>query len=74
MEFEYYFDPVRGAQEGEMKWVKMLSPQTIHMAMCLQFMVEEMLRTRKKKVCMRKASVELSMSVEFRKHSGGVYT
>eukprot|EP00041_Stephanoeca_diplocostata_P007025 m.97100 g.97100 ORF g.97100 m.97100 type:complete len:500 (-) comp16686_c0_seq1:188-1687(-) len=49
MEFEYYFDPVRGAQEGEMKWVKMLSPQTIHMAMCLQFMVEEMLRTRKKK-------------------------
>lgn len=49
MEFEYYFDPVRGAKEGEMKWVKMLSPQTIHLAMCLQFMVEEMLRLRKKK-------------------------
>eukprot|EP00035_Acanthoeca_spectabilis_P020534 m.433406 g.433406 ORF g.433406 m.433406 type:complete len:499 (-) comp17571_c0_seq1:68-1564(-) len=48
MEFEYYFDPVRGAQEGEMKWVKILSTQTIHIAMCLQFLVEEMLRLRKK--------------------------
>lgn len=49
MEFEYYFDPPAGKKEGEMKWVKMLSPQTIHLAMCLQFMVEEMLRLRKKK-------------------------
>jgi sorting nexin-17 len=49
MEFEYYFDPAKGQKEGEMKWVKMLSPQTIHLAMCLQFMVEEMLRLRKSK-------------------------
>jgi len=49
MEFEYYFDPPAGKKEGEMKWVKMLSPQTIHLAMCLQFMVEEMLRLRKSK-------------------------
>lgn len=31
-----------------MGWVKFVSPQTIHLAMCLQFMVEEMLRVRKK--------------------------
>lgn len=53
MEFEYYFDPVKGAAEGEMKWVKILSPQTIHIAMCLQFLVEEMLRVRKKQALKR---------------------
>ena len=55
MEFEYYFDPVKGAREGEMKWVKILSPQTIHIAMCLQFLVEEMLRVRKKQSIKRPA-------------------
>ena len=32
-----------------MSWVKLVSPQTIHIAMCLQFLVEEMLRLRKRK-------------------------
>lgn len=48
MEFEYYFDPASGQQEGKMGWVKMISPQTIHMAMCLQHLVEEMIRLRKR--------------------------
>lgn len=43
MEFEYFFESTQ-----KMGWVKFVSPQTIHLAMCLQFMVEEMLRTRKK--------------------------
>jgi hypothetical protein len=32
-----------------MKWIKVLSPQTIHMAMCLQTMVEEMIRLKDRK-------------------------
>eukprot|EP00054_Salpingoeca_dolichothecata_P024349 m.165711 g.165711 ORF g.165711 m.165711 type:complete len:626 (-) comp24983_c0_seq3:45-1922(-) len=39
MEFEYYFDP-------DMTWVRILADNTIHLAMCLQSMVEEMLRLR----------------------------
>lgn len=44
MEFEYFFDTEDG--EGKMKWVKVMSSQTIHMAMCLQLLVEEMIRIK----------------------------
>lgn len=44
MEFEYFFDTSDG--EGKMKWVKIQSTQTIHMAMCLQLLVEEMVRIK----------------------------
>ena len=47
MEFEYYFDPAPGQKEGRMGWVKLVSSATIHMAMCLQQLVEEMIRLKK---------------------------
>eukprot|EP00039_Didymoeca_costata_P006144 m.87789 g.87789 ORF g.87789 m.87789 type:complete len:500 (+) comp13129_c2_seq6:234-1733(+) len=42
MEFEYFFE-----QKQKMGWVKLVCSQTIHIAMCLQFMVEEMLRLKR---------------------------
>ncbi|EDQ91616.1 uncharacterized protein MONBRDRAFT_15069, partial [Monosiga brevicollis MX1] len=47
MEFEYLMD-VDENNKPKMQWIKLLSEQTIHCAMCLQFMVEEMLRIAKK--------------------------
>ena len=47
MEFEYLMS--EGENAGKMRWVKLLSAQTIHGAMCLQFLVEEMVRVSNKK-------------------------
>ena len=46
MEFEYLFDD---GKQGKMKWVKVMNAQTIHMAMCLQLLVEEMVRVKNAK-------------------------
>lgn len=48
MEFEYLMED--GAHEGKMRWIKLLSPQTIHCAMCLQSLVEEMVRVNNKRL------------------------
>lgn len=55
LEFEYFFPPQGDQKEGRMSWVKIVSSQTIHIAMCLQFLVEEMLRLRKRKPIRRPA-------------------
>ena len=55
LEFEFYFPPGAGESEGKMSWVKIVSPHTIHIAMCLQFLVEEMMRLRKSKPIRRPA-------------------
>jgi hypothetical protein len=34
-------------KQNKMQWIKVLSPQAIHISMCLQSMVEEMLRLKK---------------------------
>lgn len=41
-EFEYFLE-----KTAKMQWIKVLSPQSIHISMCLQFLVEEMLRLKK---------------------------
>eukprot|EP00730_Choanoeca_flexa_P016313 TRINITY_DN7675_c0_g1_i1.p2 TRINITY_DN7675_c0_g1~~TRINITY_DN7675_c0_g1_i1.p2 ORF type:complete len:482 (+),score=173.85 TRINITY_DN7675_c0_g1_i1:3565-5010(+) len=47
MEFEYLVEAEGDKQK--MEWIKTLSPQTIHTAMCLQFLVEEMVRENNRK-------------------------
>eukprot|EP00049_Salpingoeca_infusionum_P018697 m.358390 g.358390 ORF g.358390 m.358390 type:complete len:473 (-) comp18138_c0_seq1:706-2124(-) len=47
LEFEYLFDGDDG--KPKMKWIKLLSASTIHVAMSLQFLVEELVRINQKK-------------------------
>lgn len=47
MEFEYLLEAE--GEKQKMEWIKTLSQQTIHSAMCLQFLVEEMVRENQRK-------------------------
>ncbi|EGD83192.1 hypothetical protein PTSG_12085 [Salpingoeca rosetta] len=46
LEFEYLVSTDDNG-DMKMKWIKLVSEATIHLAMCLQFLVEEMLRINK---------------------------
>lgn len=55
MEFEYYFEPSEEHPEGKMRWIRLCSKHVIHVAMCLQSFVEELLRLRSRKPIKRPA-------------------
>ena len=47
-EVELAFHYCTDMQNGSMRWVKVKGDQTIHMAMCLQHMVDELVRKHRK--------------------------
>lgn len=65
LEFEYYLE-----KQNKMQWIKVLSPQAIHISMCLQFMVEEMLRLKRNKP-IRKPSDRVNSFKPRRQKGGG---
>jgi len=64
-EFEYFLE-----KTAKMQWIKVLSPQSIHISMCLQFLVEEMLRL-KKGAAIRKPSDRVGAFKPRRQKAGG---